>query len=163
MGACCVEGDAGAPLEQNEITQIEEYLVTIIEYMSEEGKVSVEQAGIFELDIYKNLVTTLINGRECVFTVFRDGIALCAIELAWEADRIPFRKPISCHLYPVRIGRHSIYETINVHHWHVCSDAWCLGSKKEIPLHLFLKDALIRKFGLKWYEELLLVYDHVEK
>jgi len=156
LGACCIEGDAGAPLEESEIVLIEDHLGKIREFLSEGGKAAIEKAGVFEFDSPGTLVTPLIDGRECAYTLFKDGIALCAIELAWEAGKIPFRKPVSCHLYPVRLGKSSFYETVNIHRWHVCSDAWKLGIKKKTPLYLFLKDALIRKFGKQWYDQLLI-------
>jgi hypothetical protein len=155
-GACCVEGDAGAPLEQEEIVQIETDLGIIWEFMSEEGRAAIEGSGVFEADMFNCLVTPLIKGNECAFTVFKDGLALCAIELAWEAGRITFRKPVSCHLYPVRVGRSSNLVTVDVHRWHVCEDAWKSANKMRVPLYIFLKDALIRKFGNEWYEQLLM-------
>jgi hypothetical protein len=156
QGACCVEGDAGAPLEESEIALIEDHLEEIMEFLSREGKAAIEKAGVFEFDITRSLVTPLINGKECAYILFKDGVAFCAIEQAWEAGKIPFRKPISCHLYPVRLGRSSVHEAVKVHRWHVCSDAWKAGKNKKIPLYLYLKDALIRKFGETWYEQLLL-------
>ena len=154
-GACCVEGDAGAPLEEYEISELEDALDYVKPFMRQEGLEAVEESGVFDYDAGGNYVTPLINGAECVFVVFtEDGTAACAIEKSWEAGKSKFRKPVSCHLYPVRISQYKDFDAVNYHQWHVCSHALELGKKLNVPLYVFLKDSLTRKYGEKWYKEL---------
>jgi hypothetical protein len=154
LGQCCVEGDAGAPLEKEEIRLLEDHLDTIKEFLSIESADLIQRKGVFETDVQEKFVTPLLNGKECVFTRFKDNIAQCAIEMAWNAGKISFRKPVSCHLYPVRISKFKGCTAVNIHKWHVCSDAWKEGKEKTIPVYIFLKDALIRNFGEEWYRQL---------
>jgi hypothetical protein len=154
LGACCVEGDAGAPLDEEEIAMIDDYINEIKPYMLPEGIEVVENLGVFDYDIEGNLVTPLFNDRECVFVYFEEGITRCAIEKAHTEGKIPFPKPISCHLYPVRLTPYKTFEAVNYHQWHICRPALEKGKEVEIPLYVFLKDALIRKYGKEWYEEL---------
>jgi len=154
-GACCVEGDAGAPLDEQEISELEDNLDYIKPFMNQSGIEVIEQSGVFDYDSYGHYVTPLVNGIECAFVVFdEEGIAGCAIEQAWEAGKSKFRKPVSCHLYPVRISRYNDFDAVNYHQWHICRPALELGKKLNIPLYVFLKDSLIRKYGEKWYEKL---------
>jgi len=154
-GACCVEGDAGAPLDEQEISELEDNLDYIRPFMNQAGIDVIEQTGVFDYDSYGHYVTPLVNGIECAFVVFNEeGIAGCAIEQAWEAGKSKFRKPVSCHLYPVRISRYNDFDAVNYHQWHICRPALELGKKLNIPLYVFLKDSLIRKYGEKWYEKL---------
>ncbi len=151
-GACCVEGDAGAPLEAEEPKIIAKYIRAIRPYMEEAGLNTLKKEGISTKDILGALVTTLNPGKECLFTYFKNGIAYCAVEKAWTEGKIPFQKPISCHLYPVRISKFDLYDAVNVHQWHVCATGWKEGD--GIPLYQYLKAPLIRKFGELWYEQL---------
>ncbi|KAF0198189.1 MAG: hypothetical protein FD166_1540 [Bacteroidetes bacterium] len=154
-GACCVEGDAGAPLDEQEISELEDNLDYIKPFMNQAGIDVIEQTGVFDYDSYGHYVTPLVNGIECAFVVFNEeGIAGCAIEQAWEAGKSKFRKPVSCHLYPVRISRYNDFDAVNYHQWHICRPALELGKKLNVPLYVFLKDSLIRKYGEKWYEKL---------
>jgi len=154
-GACCVEGDAGAPLEEYEISELEDALDYVKPFMRPEGIEAVDQIGVFDYDAGGNYVTPLINGAECIFVVFtEDGTAACAIEKSWEAGKSRFRKPVSCHLYPVRISRYNDFDAVNYHQWHVCQPALELGKKLNVPVYKFLKDSLIRKYGEKWYAQL---------
>ena len=154
-GACCIEGDAGAPLGEDEISQLEDHLDDIKEYMTLPGVAEVEQNGVFDYDTAGNFVTPLVGGKECVFIRFEDGIARCAIEKAFRENKIPFPKPVSCHLYPVRITNISSGEAVNYHKWHICSKAIENGRKMKLPLYRFLQDALIRKYGRTWYNKLV--------
>lgn len=154
MGNCCVNGDAGAPLEQEEISLIEDYLDHIREFMTEEGLLTIENNGVFDYDIQGNFVTPLVNDGECAFTNFENGIAFCSIERAHERKSIPLKKPISCHLYPVRITSFRDFEAINFHKWSICKPAFRKGKKDGIPLYRFLEKALIRRFGKDWYGKL---------
>lgn len=153
-GACCVEGDAGAPLEAGEITLIGECMDQIIPYLSPEGKETIEKEGFYTSDVFGALVTQLIRKKECAFTVFEKGIAFCAIEKAWMEGKLRFRKPLSCHLYPVRVQNYDGFEAVNVHRWSVCEAGWSEKYHGSTPLYKTLKEALIRKFGEAWYEEL---------
>jgi hypothetical protein len=154
FGACCVEGDAGAPLEEEEISLTEDHLEQIMEYMIPEGITAVKKSGVFDYDIEGKYVTPLIRGGDCAFINFTDGIAWCAIEKAYEEGKITFRKPVSCHLYPVRISKIGENEAVNYHRWQICNVALEKGNKKGTPLYVFLKDALIRKYGQSWYAKL---------
>lgn len=151
-GVCCIEGESGAPLEAEEVSLIEELLDDIKPYMTEKGKASVDKHGIFSIDQDGDMVTMLNDGKECSFTVFDErGIAQCAIENAHADGAIPYKKPISCHLYPVRIGKLSMGEAVNYHKWHICEAACALGEKLKVPVYRFVKDGLVRKYGEAWY------------
>ncbi len=153
-GQCCVDGDAGAPLDEEEIGILEDCLDEIKPYMTPDGVEQVEMAGVFDYDMFGHFVTPLVNGRECAFVYHDKGIALCAIEKAYKEGRIPFLKPISCHLYPVRLSKYNDFDAVNYNEWHICKPALLNGKKNDIPLYLFLKDSLIRKYGEEWYQEL---------
>jgi hypothetical protein len=154
-GACCVDGDAGAPLEEEEIGLIEDNLDGIRPFMTERGRAVVDSWGVFDADMEGIYVTPLVDGKECAFVSFDEkGIALCAIEQAYQAGKSRFRKPISCHLYPVRISKYSRFHAVNYHKWHICKPALEEGNSLELPLYRFLQDALTRKYGESWYLEL---------
>lgn len=162
-GACCVEGDAGAPLEKSEIEILEREIEKIKPFMSVEGLNALSFSGVYSCDLLGNLVTSLIHGKECVFTIFENNVARCAIEKAFFEKEIGFQKPISCHLYPVRISRSSDYDTINVHQWSVCINGWKQGKGQKIYLYKYIRDALIRKYGAIWYRELEEVAENWQK
>lgn len=154
-GACCVEGDSGAPLEWEETAILESIYEQVKPYMTEEGKTAVEKYGTWLIDSEGDLVTPLINGvRECAYTYFENGIAKCAIERACRDGKIDFQKPISCHLYPVRITKHENYDAVNYNRWNICSPACANGRELGISVHEFVKTALIRKYGQEWYNQL---------
>jgi hypothetical protein len=155
LGACCVEGDAGAPLEGKEAKTISDYLDQLKYYMTQEGADWVDLYGVTELDPAGNLVTPLLEGKECAYAYFEGDIARCAMEKAHEEGNFPLQKPLSCHLYPVRIKQYSLSEAVNYHEWHVCHPALVKGRNEEIPLYVFLKEPLIRKYGEDWYNDLL--------
>ncbi len=153
-GACCVEGDAGAPLEEDEISELEDCIDIIKPYMTKEGKKAIEQSGVFDYDSDGEFVTPLLNDNECAFVYFEKGIAFCAIEKAWNEKKIKFQKPISCHLYPVRLGKLKEGIAVNYHKWEVCKPAIIKGKELGLPVYKFLKDSLTRKFGEGWYNQL---------
>ena len=154
-GRCCIEGDAGAPLEEDEIDRIEELLPIIWDDLSDEARKLIEAQGIFYIDPENEPVTSIVNGRECVFAYTDEkGICKCAIEKAFLEGKTDFYKPISCHLYPVRVQRYNDFRAVNYHKWQVCKCARVLGNEQKIPLYQFLKEPLIRKFGEDWYAEL---------
>jgi hypothetical protein len=154
MGACCVEGDAGAPLEEEEISLLEDHIEKVKPFMMPGGIMEVEQTGVFDYDADGRFVTPLVSGRECVYVFFENGIARCAIEQAYREHKIPFPKPVSCHLYPVRLSHTGFDEAVNYHKWHICKPALTRGHNENIPLYQFLEGALIRKFGRTWYNRL---------
>ena len=154
LGACCVEGDAGAPLEEEEISILEDAIDFVKPYMVEKGKQVVETNGVFDYDAEGNLVTPLVNDRECAFVYFEKNIAFCAIEKAWAEKKIDFQKPISCHLYPVRLNELNDMTAVNYHNWSVCKPALIKGKDLGLPVYKFLKDPLTRKFGKEWYQKL---------
>jgi len=154
-GACCVEGDGGAPLEEEEISLLEDYIEAIKLFMVPKGIKEVEKTGVFDYDADGKFVTTLVNGNECSYVYYDDGIARCAIENAFQEKAIPFPKPLSCHLYPIRIKELSKGEGINYHKWHICNKALDNGMKLKLPLYRFLEEALIRKYSRSWYNKLV--------
>lgn len=155
LGICCIEGDAGAPLEEEEISFLEDGIDDIKPYMRKEGVKVIKKTGVFDFDASGEYVTPLIKDRDCAYVYYEDNIALCAIEKAFEEKTIDFQKPISCHLYPIRINKSKSFEAINYHKWHVCEPARTKGKNLELPLYKFLKDPLIRKYGVAWYNKLV--------
>lgn len=154
-GACCEEGDLGAPLEMEELDYIEANLDGIKPFMSVEGINTFETAGFYELAPDRELVTTTVNGRACVFaSKDASGTWQCAIELAHKVGKSDFLKPISCHLYPIRIEKLKHYEALNYHKWDICSPACACGEKLKVPVYKFLKAPLSRKYGSEWFEML---------
>lgn len=159
-GACCIEGDLGAPLEVDEMAELERIYDKIAPYMSDEGKKAVEEQGLYIEDWEGDFSTPTINGRECAYAVWEKGFLKCAIELAWKDKKVDFKKPISCHLYPIRVTVYEHYDALNYDRWHICNDACRHGKELGVPVYRFLKEPLIRKYGEEWYEELV---DKIEK
>jgi len=162
LGGCCIEGDAGAPLLDDEIMELQSSLSEIIPFMRPEGIKVIENTGVYELDPEGVKGTPLVNGKECAFVVFHGNIATCAIEKAWRQKKIQIQKPISCHLYPVRTINYTEFEAVNYHKWHICKNALVNGHESNIYLYEFLKIPLIRKFGKDWYEELCMIIDYMK-
>lgn len=156
-GECCVAGDSGAPLEEEELSILEEIFPLVKPYMNEEGINTIEEQGMYLVDYDGDFVTPLVDGhKHCAFTIFPNGIASCAIEKAYNEKKISFKKPISCHLYPVRINKYKEFTAVNYHTWDVCKPARQCGKKLDVKVYKFLKEPLIRKFGEKWYESLVI-------
>jgi hypothetical protein len=153
-GDCCVEGDAGAPLEEEEIAILEDALDAIKPYMAKEGLKVIEKTGVFDYDVDGEYITPLVSDRECAFVRFENGISYCAIEKAWLEEKINFQKPISCHLYPVRLSKLTHHMAVNYDHWDICKTALIEGKQDNMPLYKYLKAPLIRKFGERWYQKL---------
>ena len=152
-GCCCVEGDAGAPLEEEEVGLLEDLLPKITPYMSAEGREAVSQSDVFDYDEEGHLVTPLIHDRECVFVRYEGEVAYCAIEKAYLMHKISFRKPISCHLYPIRVERRNCYEVLEYHRWDICRSACQEGERQGITVFQYLKNPLVRKYGAAWYRK----------
>lgn len=163
-GICCIEGDAGAPVEAEEAEKLKEILPLVWDDLSEEAKAVIEQQGVTYVDEEGDLVTSIVNGKDCVFTCYDEtGCCYCAIEKAYRDGRCDFYKPISCHLYPIRVGDYGPYKALNYHRWNVCKAAVLLGKHKDVPVYRFLKEPLIRKFGEDWYRELEHVAEELRK
>jgi hypothetical protein len=153
-GACCVMGDSGAPLEPDEAELLREIYPLVKPYLSAESVKSIEEQGTSVIDVEQDVVTPLNNGKECAYVVFREGIAYCAIEQAYNDGVISFRKPLSCHLYPIRIKKYPHFDAINYDRWEVCKDAVIKGNELKVPVYVFAGEALRRKYGKDWYEQL---------
>ncbi len=163
-GICCVEGDAGAPLETEEIEKLEEILPHIWDDLPKKSQAVIKKQGVYYIDTDDGEpVTSLVDNKECVFAYQEkeSGIWKCAIEKAYRENRIDFYKPISCHLYPVRLQKFHDMTAVNVHRWDVCDCARTLGSKLNVPVYTFLKEPLIRRFGAEWYEQLELAAEEL--
>lgn len=154
-GICCIEGDDGAPLEDSEVQIIENLLPIIWDDLTERSKTVILEQGVSYIDDDGESVTSIVNGAECVFTYTDEkGKCKCAIEKAFREGKTDFYKPISCHLYPVRLQKYDQYTAVNYHRWSVCNCARKLGNKSEVPVYKFLKEPLIRKFGHEWFDQL---------
>ena len=155
-GVCCVEGDAGAPLEKEELKILEEIYPKVKPFLRAEGIEAIEQQGKYVVDFEGDYVTPLVNEKECAYVVFDEkGHTKCGIEIANEAGEVDYKKPISCHLYPVRVQKFTEVTAVNYHKWNICNDACAFGEELQVKVYEFLKEPLIRKFGENWYEELL--------
>lgn len=162
-GACCVEGDFGAPLLEEELAILEEIYPVVKPYLSKEGINEIERQGTHTTDDDGELCTPIIAGRECVYAIYdKKGILKCGIEQAYLDGKIGWKKPISCHLYPIRVTQKKDFEALNYHKWHICSDACAFGKELQVPVYKFLKDPLIRKYGEVWYNELVQVIETSE-
>lgn len=163
-GMCCVEGDAGAPLTHEEYEAIKDVLPEIWDDLSPKARELIEKQGIAYIDDDGELVTSIIKGRECVFTYFdADGVCRCAIDNAFREGKISVQKPISCHLYPIRLHKYDEFTALNYDRWSVCRPALRLGKKTGIKLYQFLKEPLIRKFGEEWYQEVCQIAELLSK
>lgn len=163
-GICCVEGDAGAPLDENETKILDEIYPKIKSYLRPEGIQAIEEQGTYTLDFEGDLVTPLVNNAECAYVIFDEkGYTKCAIEKAYEDGVIDWQKPISCHLYPIRITEYSNFSAINYHEWDICSDACTLGKELGVKVYQFLKKPLIRKYGEEFYQTLSEAAEEWEK
>ena len=163
-GICCVEGDAGAPLDEDETHILDEIYPKIKPYLRPEGIQAIEEQGTYTLDFEGDLVTPLVNNAECAYVIFDEkGYTKCAIEKAYEDGIINWQKPISCHLYPIRITEYSNFSAINYHEWDICSDACTLGKELGVKVYQFLKKPLIRKYGEEFYQTLSEAAEEWEK
>ena len=164
-GACCVEGDSGAPLDEEELPIMEEIYPKVKPYMRAEGIAAVEKQGVYVKDSWDGeMVTPLVNEKECAYVTFdADGTAKCAIEQAHHDGKIDFYKPISCHLYPVRIKKYRNFDAVNYDKWDICSPARACGMKLDVKVYRFLKGPLTKKYGEAWYNELCAVDEALSK
>lgn len=154
-GACCIDGDAGAPLEKDEIKILEDIYPKVKPFLRQAGIDAIEAQGTFITTEDGELETPLINGADCAYVIFDDkNVALCAIEEAYNQGEVTWKKPVSCHLYPIRVHDYTEFSAVNYHKWQICDDACELGEELGVPVYKFVKEALIRKFGEDWYIEL---------
>ncbi len=156
LGECCIEGDAGAPITEEERKKLEELLPVVWDDLLPAARREIEENGVAYVDEEGDLVTSIIDGKNCVFTTYdAGGMCQCAIEKACRAGKTDFLKPISCHLYPVRLSEYPTFTAVNYHRWKICKCAEILGRTKGIRLYKFLEGPLVRKFGREWYDELV--------
>ncbi len=154
-GACCVLGDSGAPLIESEKQEISAAYIHAKKYIPNEGIAAVEQQGFTVIDSDGDLGTPLVSGKHCAYTHFdKDGIAKCSFEMAYLNGETTWYKPISCHLYPIRILENKVFTAANYERWSICKPACSLGNKLKVPVYQFLKQPLIRRFSQSWYNEL---------
>lgn len=152
-GICCVEGESGAPVEEEEIALLENVVPVVWNDLSPKAQEIIEKQGVVYLDEDGEYVTSIVNGEDCVFTCYDEsGVCKCAIEKAYREGKTSFYKPVSCHLYPVRVAKYKGFRAVNYHRWSVCQAARILGKKENRKVYQFLKEPLIRKFGKEWYE-----------
>ncbi len=154
-GACCVEGDLGAPLNKEELPLIDEVIDLVKPYLAKEAIEVLEKEGGYILDEDGDYSTSTIDNKECAFAFYDENkILKCGIEQAHKDGKTDFKKPISCHLYPIRISKLPEFEALNYDRWSICSPACDLGKELKVPVYKFLREALIRKFGESWYKAL---------
>lgn len=163
-GECCVEGDAGAPVTLDEIAGIEDALDEVWGELSASAQSVIDRQGVAYTDREGDLVTSIVGGKDCVFTCHADGCCYCALEKAYREGRIKFCKPISCALYPIReVALKNGYTGLNYHRWDVCQSAVRKGRQLQLPVYKFLKEPLVRRFGKEWYEQLERVADELKE
>ena len=162
-GACCVEGDAGARLEKNELEILKKNYPQVEPLLTEDGKNAIAKQGTHITDENGIDRTPLVNNGACAYVIFETGIAKCGIEKAYEEKKIDFQKPISCHLYPIRIKKHDGYESVNYEEWDICNPACVNGKKLKVRVFEFLKEPLIRKYGKEFFKTLKGAVDFAEK
>ena len=154
-GACCIEGDAGAPLEKGEFKKLRGILPAVWDDLSPQAKVVINRQGVGYIDSENDIVTSIVNGKNCVFTCYdANGICKCAIEKAFREGRTDFMKPVSCRLYPVRVKRYKDYYAVNYDRYKVCRNAEANGEQKRLRVYQFLRESLIYRFGEEWYKAL---------
>ena len=162
-GACCVHGDSGGPVSEEEINILEDIIDEVKPFMTAEGIAQVQKEGVFVVDIEGDLVTPTLDGKDCAYAYKDAGITKCSIEKAYLEGKVKFRKPISCYLYPVRLKQYDGFIAVNYDSWEICKPACVLGEKEGIPVYQFLKEPLIAKFGNNWYEQLHYAAEHYDK
>lgn len=162
-GACCVDGDAGAPLDEEETKILAEIFPKVKPFLRPEGVKAIEEQGTHVVSDFGELETPLIDGKDCAYVIFDRKTALCGIEQAYNQGIVDWKKPVSCHLYPIRIKEYSDFSAVNYHKWHICSDACALGEELGVPVYQFVKEALVRKFGQQWFDELDKVAKELKK
>jgi hypothetical protein len=163
-GACCVEGSSGAPLTEEEIHILEDIYEDVKPFLPKKGVKALEKQGAWVIDADGDYTTPLVaEEKECAYTIFENGMALCGIEKAHKEGKVKFKKPISCHLYPIRTRQYQTFEALNYDVWHLCKPACACGEKLQVPVYKFLKEALIRKYGEEFYKMVEAAAEEIEK
>ena len=162
-GACCVDGDAGAPLSEEETKILAEIYPKVKPFLRKEGIEAIEKLGTSVIGTDGTLETTLIDEKDCAYVIFDGQTALCGIEQAYNQGEVSWKKPVSCHLYPIRVKDFTEFAAVNYDRWDICDDACTLGKELQVPIYIFVKEALIRKFGEDWYSELEKVAEELKK
>lgn len=154
-GACCIDGEAGAPLEEAELPILMDIYPKVKPFLTQRGIAAIEKQGLY-VGHNGEFETPLIPSDDsCAYITYdKNGIAKCGIEKAYEHGETTFKKPVSCHLYPVRVQQYSELNAVNYHRWEICDPACKLGAELQVPIYKFVKEALIRKFGEDWYRQL---------
>ncbi|WP_034042716.1 DUF3109 family protein [Wocania ichthyoenteri] len=154
-GACCIDGDAGAPLDKDETQILKDIYPKVKPFLRQAGIDAIEKQGTHITTDFGDFETPLINNADCAYVIFDEkDTALCGIEEAYNQGEISWKKPVSCHLYPIRVKEYSEFSAVNYDKWEICNDACSLGKELQVPVYKFVKEALIRKFGEDWYSEL---------
>lgn len=153
-GACCVEGDSGAPVTFEESKAIGEAYPEVESYLPEEHREVIRKQGFSVIDLDGDMVTPLVNNRQCAYSYEEKGIVKCAIEKAFLEGKVTFRKPVSCHLFPIRITEYKRFDAVNYQQIDICKPGRICGVSQKLPLYVFLKEPLIRKYGADWYAQL---------
>jgi hypothetical protein len=162
-GVCCVAGESGAPLEEGEAEILEQIYPLVEPYLNDKGKKAIKKQGKWVIDSDGDRVTPLVGPeKECAYTIFENGMALCGIEKAYRDGKVEWAKPVSCHLYPVRITEHKKFTAVNYEKWDICKPACACGEKLQVPVYKFVKTALVRKFGEEWYAALESAAKYIE-
>ncbi len=162
-GACCVEGDLGAPLTEEELDIMDSIQQKVLPYLSVKGRKEIENQGAYILDEEGDYSTPTIGTKECAYSVYNEqGILKCGIEQAYIDKKINFKKPISCHLYPIRISSYDSFDAVNYDQWDICNAACSNGKALGVPVYKFLKEPLVRKYGKDWYNQLTIVIEEDE-
>lgn len=163
-GICCVAGDAGAPVTKNEVEILDTIFDKVKPFLREEGIKAIEAQGTSITTSANELETPLVEGKECAYVIFDDKqTALCGIEAAYNKGEVDFKKPISCHLYPIRVKDYTEFSAVNYDKWQICDEACVLGEQLQVPVYKFVKEALERRFGEDWYKELENIADKIER
>lgn len=156
LGACCIEGDAGAPIYEEEYRRLKEIVPKVWDYLLPRAQEEIKEHGVAYVDEEGALVTNIIDGKNCVFSCYEPGgLCSCAIEKAYRVGKVDWRKPISCYLYPVRVKQFDGWASVNYHRWKICKSAEVAGRQRGIRLYEFLREPLIARFGQAWYDELV--------
>mgnify|MGYP002855144878 CR=1 FL=1 len=153
-GCCCVEGDAGCPVEMDEMASLEEVAEALRDELNAKAVDVIDIEGLFEIDVEGKFGVRTVDGRDCVFAVKdSNGTTLCSIDRAYHAGKTEIEKPLSCALYPIRLSDIGGVTALNYHRWEICRSGCEQGKALGLPLYQFLKEPLIRAFGKEWYSE----------
>lgn len=154
-GQCCIDGDAGAPLTDKETEILVDIYADVKPFLSAEGIAVIEDQGAFIKGEDGEWETPLVKGSACAYVIYsEDKTAKCGLEEAYNQGITEWKKPVSCHLYPIRVKEYTELTAVNYHKWEICDPACSLGAELKVPVYKFVKEALVRKFGEQWYSEL---------